>query len=93
MYHTGVDPRTKEPVYIPKTREEKRMQRALLQYRNPKNYDIVYDALMKAGRQDLIGFDAKCLIKPREKGQTKNSGGKKYGNNNRGRSHNSKRRR
>jgi len=93
MYHTGVDPRTKEPVYIPKTREEKRMQRALLQYRNPKNYDIVYDALMKAGRQDLIGFDAKCLIKPREKGQTKNSGGKKYGNDNRGRSHNSKRRR
>jgi hypothetical protein len=50
------------------------MQRALIQYRNPKNYDLVYEALVKAGREDLIGFDKKCLIKPRRFGA--NSGKK-----------------
>lgn len=65
MYYTGYDPRTMEKVYVPVNPHEKAMQRALIQYRNPKNYDLVYEALMKAGRKDLIGFDKKCLIKPR----------------------------
>ncbi len=57
-----------EPVYVATNPHEKAMQRALIQYRNPKNYDLVYEALMKEGRQDLIGFDKKCLIKPRRYG-------------------------
>ena len=65
MYYTGLDPRTMTPVYVSTNPHEKAMQRALIQYRNPKNYDLVYEALMKAGRNDLIGFDKKCLIKPR----------------------------
>ncbi|MDF2593925.1 MAG: Radical domain protein [Clostridia bacterium] len=65
MYHTGLDPILMKPVYIPKSKTEKAMQRALLQYRNPKKYDIVYEALVLAKREDLIGYDAKCLIKPR----------------------------
>ncbi len=65
MYYTGLDPRTMQPVYVASNPHEKAMQRALIQYRNPKNYDLVYEALMKAGRQDLIGFDKKCLIRPR----------------------------
>jgi uncharacterized radical SAM protein YgiQ len=64
MYYTELDPRTMKPVYVPKTFEEKAMQRALIQYRNPKNYDLVYKALVKAGREDLIGYDEKCLIRP-----------------------------
>ena len=66
IYFTGVDPRTMEEVYCPRTPHEKAMQRALIQYRNPKNYDLVHEALVKAGREDLIGFDKKCLIKPRK---------------------------
>ncbi len=65
MYYTGYDPRTMEKVYVPKDPHEKAMQRALIQYRNPKNYDLVFEALTKAGRSDLIGFDKKCLIRPR----------------------------
>ena len=65
MYYTGLDPRTMEPVYVPKDPHEKAMQRALIQYRNPKNYELVREALEKAGRTDLIGFDKKCLIRPR----------------------------
>lgn len=65
MYYTGLDPRTMKKVYVPKSPHEKAMQRALIQYRNPKNYDLVFEALTKAGRTDLIGFDKKCLIKPR----------------------------
>ena len=68
MYYTGLDPRTMEPVYVTSNPHEKAMQRALIQYRNPKNYDLVYEALLKAGREDLIGFDKKCLIKPRRVG-------------------------
>ena len=68
MYYTGLDPRTMQPVHVTDNPHEKAMQRALIQYRNPKNYDLVYEALMKAGRQDLIGFDKKCLIKPRKFG-------------------------
>ncbi|MBR1866521.1 MAG: YgiQ family radical SAM protein [Lachnospiraceae bacterium] len=66
MYYTGVDPRTMEPVYIPANPHEKAMQRALIQYRRPENYDLVREALLKAGRSDLIGFDKKCLITPRK---------------------------
>ena len=64
MYDTGLDPRTMEPVYIPKNPHEKAMQRALMQYRRPQNYFLVREALQKAGRTDLIGFDPKCLIRP-----------------------------
>jgi hypothetical protein len=64
MYYTELDPFTMEKVYVPKERNEKAMQRALLQYRNPKNYDLVYEALVKANRQDLIGHGPKCLIRP-----------------------------
>ncbi len=66
MFYTGVDPLTMEPVYIPKTRQEKAMQRALLQFGNPKNYNLVYEALVQAEREDLIGNGPKCLIKSRE---------------------------
>ena len=64
MYHTGLDPYTLEPVFVPKTREEKQMQRALLQYFRPENRDIVFAALKAAGREDLIGYGADCLIPP-----------------------------
>jgi radical SAM superfamily enzyme YgiQ (UPF0313 family) len=64
MYYTELDPRTMKHVYVPKEPEEKAMQRALIQYRNPKNYELVYKALKAAGREDLMGFDEKCLIKP-----------------------------
>ena len=66
MYYTGVDPRNMKPVYVPKKKQEKAMQRALIQYRDPKNYDLVMEALRKSGRMDLVGFDQKCLIKPRK---------------------------
>jgi uncharacterized radical SAM protein YgiQ len=65
MFYTGLDPLTMEEVYVPKTKQEKAMQRALLQFSNPKKYDIVYDALVEAGREDLIGHGPKCLIRPR----------------------------
>ncbi len=64
MYYTGLDPRTMKKVYVPTNPHEKAMQRALIQYRNPKNYALVHEALVKAGRTDLIGFDKKCLIRP-----------------------------
>lgn len=67
MYYTGVDPRTMKPVYVPKSAHEKAMQRALIQYRNPKNYVLVEEALRKAGRADLIGFGPQCLIRPKKK--------------------------
>lgn len=73
MYYTGVDPRTMEKVYVPTSPHEKAMQRALIQYRNPDNYDLVYEALVKAGRMDLIGFDKKCLIRPRRKNGAKDA--------------------
>ena len=69
MYYTGLDPRTMQPVYVPTDPHEKAMQRALIQYRDPKNYALVHEALEKAGRTDLIGFDKRCLIRPR-KGET-----------------------
>ncbi len=66
MYYTGVDPRNGEPVYVCRNPHEKAMQRALIQYRNPKNHALVMEALIKGGREDLIGFDRKCLIRPRK---------------------------
>lgn len=65
MYYTELDPRTMQKIYVPKSPREKAMQRALIQYRKPQNYDIVREALILAGRQDLIGFGEKCLIRPR----------------------------
>lgn len=69
MYYTGVDPRNMQPVYVPKNPHEKAMQRALIQYRDPKNYDLVMEALKKTGRMDLVGYDKRCLIRP-EKGKS-----------------------
>ncbi|MBP5248711.1 MAG: DUF3362 domain-containing protein, partial [Lachnospiraceae bacterium] len=77
MYYTGLDPRNMKPVYVPKNPHEKAMQRALIQYRNPANYELVKEALLKEGRADLIGFDKHCLIQPRKMehgaGERKNS--------------------
>ena len=72
MYYTGLDPRTMERVYVPTDPHEKAMQRALIQYRNPKNYYLVREALMKARREDLIGSGPKCLIRavPPRQGKT-----------------------
>ena len=64
MYYTGVDPRTMKSVYVAKSKEEKAMQRALMQYKNPKNHDLVKKALIQANRKDLIGYSKHCLIKP-----------------------------
>ncbi len=68
MYYTKLDPRDMKPVYVCENPHEKAMQRALIQYRNPNNYELVREALLKAGREDLIGFDKKCLIRPRNMG-------------------------
>ena len=77
MYYTGLDPRTMEKVYVPKNPHEKAMQRALIQYRDPKNRELVREALEKCGRRDLIGYGPKCLLRPeggnpRERGEQKN---------------------
>lgn len=66
MYYTGVDPRTMEPVYVARNPHEKAMQRALIQYKEPSNYELVKEALIKEKRQDLIGFGSRCLIPPRK---------------------------
>ena len=71
MYYTGLDPRTMEPVYVPRTPEEKAMQRALLQFQNPANRRLVLEALRKAGREDLIGFGKGCLVPPYERRRRK----------------------
>ena len=84
MYYTGLDPWTMKPVYVPKNPHEKAMQRALIQYRKPENYELVKEALYKAGRTDLIGFEPHCLIPPRKlsrkKGKVSPSHGKKKKN-------------
>ena len=64
MYYTGVDPRTMEPIYVARDAHEKAMQRALIQYRKPENYKLVREALVRAGREDLIGYGKNCLIRP-----------------------------
>jgi len=78
MYYTGLDPRDMKPVYVCRNPHEKAMQRALIQYRNPKNYDLVLEALTAAGRTDLIGFDKKCLIRPRKMAGEKNPNAGNY---------------
>ena len=85
MYYTELDPRDMKPVYVCKNPHEKAMQRALIQYRNPKNYDLVKEALLKAGREDLIGFDKKCLIRPRNiQGNGSYAGSNHTGNSSKG---------
>lgn len=81
MYYTGLDPRTMQKVVITSNPHEKAMQRALIQYKKPENYDLVKEALIKAGRQDLIGFDKNCLIAPRKMASQKNNSRSKNSNN------------
>ena len=76
IYYTGVDPRTMRKVYCPTNPHEKAMQRALIQYRNPKNYDLVVEALRRAHREDLIGYGPKCLVRPT---RPKATGGGEHG--------------
>lgn len=64
MYYTGINPDTGKEIYVPKDKREKMMQRALMQWRKKSNYDLVHEALVEAGRQDLIGFTEECLINP-----------------------------
>lgn len=78
MFYTGLDPLTMEKVYVPKTAKEKAMQRALLQYRNPDNYKLVTEALKLAGRTDLIGYGAGCLIRPQKDEWRKDKNGKDF---------------
>jgi uncharacterized radical SAM protein YgiQ len=75
MYHTGLDPRTDVPVFVPKNPREKAMQRALMQFHNPKNADLVREALLLAGRSDLIGTGPKCLVRPDRGPRVKNRPG------------------
>ena len=83
MYYTGVDPRTMEKVYVPKDTKEKAMQRALIQYRRPENYELVKKALLMCHREDLIGYDKKCLIPSRPyKNDDKKSAEKSKNTNN-----------
>jgi uncharacterized radical SAM protein YgiQ len=67
MYYTGLDPRDMSKVYIPRSKKEKKMQRALLQYKNPKNRRLVHEALLMENRYDLIGYSKKCLVHPIDK--------------------------
>ena len=69
MYYTGIDPRTMADIYVPRDPEEKRMQRALLQWRRPENRKTVLAALKRAGREDLIGYGADCLVRPEKGGK------------------------
>ncbi len=85
MYYTGIDPNTRKSVYVCRNPHEKALQRALIQYRNPKNYELVKEALLAAGRTDLIGFDKKCLIRPRNFAQNQqNTGNGNRQNNSKG---------
>lgn len=77
MFYTGLNPITMKKVYVPKTPKEKAMQRALLQYRNPDNYKLVEEALRLAGREDLIGFSPRCLIRPKKE-EWRNKNGKDF---------------
>ncbi|WP_341877544.1 YgiQ family radical SAM protein [Defluviitalea saccharophila] len=77
MYYTEMDPRTKEKVYVAKSPHEKAIQRALIQFKKPENYSLVLEALKIAGREDLIGYDKKCLIKPPQKKNTSLKKGQK----------------
>lgn len=83
MFYTGIDPLTGKEVYIPRSKTEKAMQRALLQYRNPKKYYLIQAALIQANRTDLIGFGPKSLIKPKGKDKTRAAAAKQKGKNDR----------
>ncbi|MGI6033519.1 MAG: YgiQ family radical SAM protein [Coriobacteriales bacterium] len=74
IFYTGYDPRTMQKVYCARSPHEKALQRALIQYRNPKNHGLVREALHKAGREDLIGYGKKCLVRPAKKGERHNGG-------------------
>ena len=84
MYYTGIHPLTGEKVYVPKNPHEKAIQRALMQYKNPENRELVLEGLKMTGRTDLVGFGPKCLIRPRElhkkakKTQTRSSAHERY---------------
>ena len=91
MFYTGLNPFTMKSVYVPKTAEEKRMQRALLQCSDPKNADLVREALKKCHREDLIGYDKKCLVKPSYKDRVEQAKKQKAtGNRNQSRRSNSR---
>ena len=77
MYYTGIDPQTMKPVYVAKNPHEKAMQRALIQFRNPNNYDLVKEALLKEKREDLIGYGKNCLIPYRKPSEHKKKDEKK----------------
>ena len=84
MYYTGIHPLTKEKVYIPRDPHEKAIQRALMQYKNPANRNLVLEGLKMAGRMDLVGFGPKCLLRPerdrrKESGRTISGAGQKKG--------------
>lgn len=82
MYYTGLDPATMKEVYVPKSKHEKAMQRALLQFKNPKYYTLVYEALTEAGRTDLIGNGPKCLIRDKNNNSKNNQYNKNKQSNN-----------
>ena len=93
MFYTELDPYTMEKVYVAKSEHDKALQRALLQYFNPKNQKLVEEALKRAKRYDLIGYDSKCLVKPtysanqinkNNRYQNKNSHKNNYSGKNRG---------
>lgn len=88
MYYTGINPLDGKPVYVAKKGRDKAKQRALMQYKNIENYDLVKEALIEANRRDLIGFGPECLIPPRPIGQGKvqNQGRKKTGQSRSGQS-------
>ena len=77
MYYTGLNPLTMEEVYVPKNPHEKAMQRALIQYKKPENYELVKEALLREHREDLIGFGPECLIRPRKQ-KTQKTDGRPY---------------
>ena len=69
MFYTGLDPRTMKPAFVARSPEDKAMQRALMQFGNPKNHELVRKALRLAGRDDLIGRDRECLVPPEREPQ------------------------
>ncbi len=77
MYYTQIDPRDGKEVYVCRNPHEKALQRALIQYRNPKNYALVKEALIRTGREDLIGYSKKCLIRPEGKERIPKRGGRR----------------
>ena len=81
MFYTELDPYTMESVYVAKSEHDKALQRALLQYFNPKNQRLVEEALRKAKRYDLIGYDNKCLIKPAKPSHSVNQNGRNQNRN------------